>query len=469
MTTKKKKAFKMPSSYTIILSIIILIAILTHFIPAVTSATLADVLLAPIDGFKGGISISLFILIVGGFLKVVEKSGALENGIATIVSKTKGKEIMLIPILMFVFSLGGTTYGMAEETLAFYPLVAGTMLACGYDVLTATATILCGVLSGVSGATINPFSIGTAVDALKTSTGVTANQTVIIILGAIIWISSYLISCYFVMSYAKKIQKKPALSYMTEEEKKAGYDQFYNDNILKENPVFTTRQKIILALFGLTFVIMIIGLIPWGSYGITVFEGWSSFLFGVPLGDWYFGELSGWFLLMAIIAGIVNGMNEKEIASTIVKGAGELIGVAMIVGLSKGVSVLMANTGFDVYLLEVGTQALQGMSGTVYAIMSYLFYSLFSFLIPSTSGLAAATIPTMGGLSVSLGFSPEAMIITFVGSHFIVGVLPTSGTVMSSLSVSKIEYSTWIKFYAKVFACISVVNIVVLTIATLIL
>lgn len=214
---------------------------------------------------------------------------------------------------------------------------------------------------------------------------------------------------------------------------------------------------------------MIIGLIPWSSYGIKIFEGWSSFLFGVPLGDWYFGELSGWFLLMAIIAGIVNRMNEKEIANSIVKGAGELIGVAMIVGLSKGVSVLMANTGFDTYLLEVGTHALQGMSGAIYAIMSYLFYNLFSFLIPSTSGLASATIPTMGGLSVSLGFSPEVMIITFVGSHFIVGILPTSGTVMSSLGVSKIEYSTWIKFYGKVFACISLINIIVLTIATIIL
>lgn len=469
MSEKKVKTLKMPSSYTIILGIIIFIAVLTHFIPSVTSAKISDVLLAPIDGFKGGVSISLFILIIGGFLKVVEKSGALETGIAKVVSKTKGKEIILIPVLMFIFSLGGTTYGMAEETLAFYPLVVGTLLACGYDVLTGTATILCGVLSGVSGATINPFSIGTAVDALQTGAGVEANQTIVIILGALIWLSSYAVSCFFVMRYAKRVQHRPELSYMTEEEKLAGKEQFYNEKLLGEEIRFTGKMKITLALFGFSFVIMIIALIPWESYGITVFAGWSSFLTGVSLGDWYFNELSAWFLLMAIIVGLINGMKEKEIANSIVKGAGELIGVALIVGLSKGVSVLMSNTGFDVYLLEVGTNAMNGMPPALFAVMSYAFYNLFSVLIPSTSGLASATIPTMGGLSASLGFAPEVMISTFVGAHFIVGVIPTSGTVMSSLSVSKIEYGTWLKFYGKIFAVITIINLVLVTVATSIL
>lgn len=465
----KTKTLKMPSSYTIILGIIIFIAILTWIIPSVTSAGISDILLAPIDGFKGSVAIILFILIIGGFLKVVEKSGALEAGIAKVVSKTKGKEIILIPILMFIFSLGGTTYGMAEETLAFYPLVVGTMLACGYDVLTGTATILCGVLSGVSGATINPFSIGTAVDALKTGAEVDANQTIVIILGALVWLSSYAISCFFTMRYAKRVQKKPELSCMTEEEKIAGKEQFYNENLNAGEVKFTTKQKITLILFGISFLIMIISLIPWTTYGITIFDGWSSFLTGASLGDWYFSELSAWFLLMAIIVGLINGMKEKEIANAIVKGAGELMGVALIVGLSKGVSVLMSSTGFDVYLLEVGTNAMQGMPSALYAVMSYAFYNLFSVLIPSTSGLAAATIPTMGGLSASLGFAPEVMISTYVGAHFIVGVIPTSGTVMSSLSVSKIEYGTWLKFYGKIFAVITVVNLVLFTIATSIL
>lgn len=352
MSGKKVKSIKMPSAYVIIYAVIILVGIWTHFVGGdVVPATLADILLAPITGFKEGVSIILFILLIGGFLKVIEKSGALEQGIAKVVSKTKGREIMLIPILMFLISLGGSTYGMAEETLALYPIVVATLLACGYDVITGTATILCGVLSGVSGATINPFSIGTAVDSLQNGPGISVNQGLVIALGAIIWLSSYAISCFFVMRYAKQVQKHPERTVMTPEETQ----EVAREDLDLSNVVLSGRIKATLIIFGFSFLVMILSLIPWSDYGIHIFEGWSEFLYGAPLGSWYFNELSSWFLVMSVVVGIINKMPQKELVNTIIKGAGEVVGVAMIVGLSKGVSVVMSSTGLDMYLLEAGT------------------------------------------------------------------------------------------------------------------
>lgn len=471
MENAKKTGFKLPSSYTIILMIIVIIAIMTHFVSGVTPARLSDIVNAPVQGFVKGVSVILFILVIGGYLKIINDTGILETGIAKIVRKAKGKEIYLIPILMFLFSLGGTTYGMAEETLAFYPLVIATMLACGFDVITGVATILLGMFCGVSGSTINPFSIGTAVDALKTATGIEANQAVILIIGSIIWLSSVTMSSIFVMNYAKKVKKDKRFSILSEEETRAGEAKFANkDGSMEEVSLnYTGKMKLTLGLFAFSFVVMIMALIPWEDYGITFFNGWTSFLTGLPFGEWYYNDLSVWFIIMAVIIGKINGLTEKIVIKTFIKGAGELVSVAMIVGFSKGISVIMSNTGLDAFLLQAGTSALSGVPTGLFSGISYAIYTGLTMLIPSTSGLASASIPTFGALTSSLGFAPEVMISIYIGSHFIVGMVPTAGVVMSALSMSKIEFPTWVKFYGKLYIMITIVNIVVLSAAMTIL
>lgn len=460
MKQVEKRSFKLPSSYVIIFSIIVLIGIITHFIAGIKPASFSDVLLAPISGFSKGISIILFILIIGGFIKIVNSTKSLENGVSIIVKKMNGKEILLIPLVMFIISLGGTTYGMSDETIALYPIIIGTFLLCGYDVLTGTATILCGVISGVSGSTINPFSVGAAVDALQSSSGIKINQALIILIGCFVWLSSYAISVFYVMRYAKKVQKKPELSLMTEEEKKEGIKEFSNPDLLDKVPVFDLKAKLTLSLFGLSFLIMIIALVPWKDYGVMIFEGWTKFLTGKSFGQWGFSDLSLWFLIMAIVIGKINHMKEKQIISTFMSGAGDMVGVAFILGISRGVAVIMSATGFDKYLLSSGMHALSGVSKSAFAIVAYVLYTGFTFLIPSTSGLAAASIPTLGGLAHSLGFAPEVMISIYIGAHFIVGLIPTSGTVMGSLSMARLEYTTWIKLYGKIYATIAIVNLI---------
>ena len=191
----KKKGFKLPTAYSILLIITVVIAIITQFIPGVKPARFSDVIMAPINGLKDAIDISLYVLLMGGFLGVVTKTGALDAGIGAVVKKLNGKELLLIPILMFIFSLGGTSYGMSEETLAFYALVTATMMAAGFDSLTAVATIALGAGSGVLGSTVNPFLVSTSIDSLK-GVGIATNQAVVIGIGVALWLSSLLISIF---------------------------------------------------------------------------------------------------------------------------------------------------------------------------------------------------------------------------------------------------------------------------------
>jgi len=270
------------------------------------------------------------------------------------------------------------------------------------------------------------------------------------------------ISCIYTVKYALKVKKNPAASVMSDGEKQIAIDAFAKETLKEEDMVLTPSMKRTLYLFAFSFVIMIVALVPWQDYGINIFQGWSSFLTDKPFGKWYFNELDVWFLLMAIVAGKLNGLTEKKIMRLMVLGAGDLMGAALITGVSRGVSVIMGSTGFNTYLLQVGTNALSGVNASMFSTISYLLYSGFTFLIVSTSGLASATIPTMGALAHSLGFAPELMITTYIAAHHIVGVIPTSGTVMSALGVSKIEYPTWVKFYGKLYLMVSIFNIIVI-------
>ena len=456
-----KKKFTMPTSYVIIFGVIVLIAILTWFIPDITHATLGMTLMAPIEGFQNGVSVILFIFIIGGYLRIVNETRALEIGIGRIVKRMNGKEVLLIPIIMFIISLGGTSYGLSDEALAIYPLLISTMLACGFDSVTATATILCGIISGVSGSTINPFATSVAIAALR-DVGIEPNQAIVLGMGTLVWLSSFAISCIYTVRYALKVKKNSANSVLTSAEKELALKSFGKSDAKNQEIEFTSRMRRTLMLFAFSFVVMIVALIPWADYGIHIFEGWSSFLTGTPFGEWYFSELCIWFLILSFVIGYLNGFKEKQIIGLIVAGAGDLLGAALIVGLSRGVSAIMSNTGFDMYLLNAGTNALQGVPSGLFSTLSYIFYSGFTFLIVSTSGLASATIPTMGSLAKSLGFAPELMITIYIAAHHIVGVIPTSGTVMSALNVSKIEYTSWIKFYGKLFLIISIVNMVLI-------
>ncbi|MEG0994482.1 MAG: YfcC family protein [Bacilli bacterium] len=469
-TVKPKKKFKfvMPSAYTVLLILILLVSLATILIPDVKNASLADIVMSPINGFVDAIDVAIFVIIIGGFLGVVAKTEALSAGIAKVVKKLKGKEMVMIPVLMFIFSLGGTTYGMAEETIAFYVLIVGTMMFAGFDSLTGAAIILLGAGVGVLGSTINPFAIGAAVDALPK--GIEVNQTIIIVLGTILWITSYLIATAFVLEYAKRVKKRKEESLLSEIETKNAEKTFLKKGKDTEAPELTGKRKVVLGIFALGFVIMILSLLPWADFGITIFDKSTAWLFGIPFGQWYFLELASWFVLLAIIIGIVYRLKEKEIADSFIDGANDMIGVALVIAVSRGISVIMATTGLGDYILTNAARALKGVNTILFSGLSYVLYLGLSFLIPSTSGLAGASMPIMGGLANALKLSPEVMIMIFCSACGVVNlVTPTSAVVMGGLAVSRIEFSTWIKFVWKVLLALIVTNIAILSIAMMVL
>lgn len=492
MTETAKKKRGMPSSFTILLALLAIVAVITVIVSGtsggeVTAARLSDFCTAPVKGFADALPVCLFVMILGGFLGMMTETGALDNGIAVLVQKLKGNEIMLIPVLMLIFSLGGTTYGMCEETVPFYALLAATMMAAGFDPMVGAATVLLGAGCGCLGSTVNPFAVGAAVDAL-TGVGIEVNQSIIIGLGAVLWIVTTAMSIVFVMNYAKKVKADKGSTILSMQELKDAEEAHGKaaSEVHKEVKL-TGRQKGVLIAFAFTFVVMIVGFIPladlnegvanffdagavYDADGNAVVQGWSALITGLPIGQWYFDEASTWFFLMAVLIGIIGGLSEKQIVNTFITGAADMMSVVLVIALARGISVLMANTGLDVFVLDAAANALAGLSGVIFAPMSFLVYFGLSFLIPSTSGMATVSMPIMGPLAVKLGFSPEVMVMIFSAAIGVVNLFtPTSGAIMGGLALAKIEWTTWLKFALKLIVALSVVCAVILTVACVLL
>lgn len=487
MTETAKKKRGMPSSFTILLLLLAIVAVITVVISgtsggAVTAARPSDFFTAPVKGFADALPVCLFVMILGGFLGMMTETGALDNGIAVLVKKLHGREIMLVPVLMLIFSLGGTTYGMCEETVPFYALLAATMMAAGFDPLVGAATVLLGAGCGCLGSTVNPFAVGAAVDAL-TGVGIEVNQTIIIGLGLVLWAVTTLISIAFVMNYAKKVKADKGSTILSMQELKDAEEAHGAAAAeVTKDVKLTGRQKAVLGIFTFTFAVMIVGFIPladlnagvagffdngvYDAEGNVITQAWSAVITGLPIGQWYFDEASTWFFVMAIVIGIVGGLSEKKIVDTFITGAADMMSVVLIIALARGISVLMAATGLDVYVLDAAANALAGLSGVIFAPMSFLVYFGLSFLIPSTSGMATVSMPIMGPLAAELGFAPEVMVMIFSAAIGVVNLFtPTSGAIMGGLALAKVEWTTWLKFALKLIVVLSIVCAVILTIA----
>ena len=479
MAKAKKKAKQMLSSFSIIMILIFGLGILSHLLPnakfvgdtivngsGTVGATLSQVLMAPIQGFENAIDVSIFIMMLGGMLAVINKTGALETGIKVLVHKLKGKEIWLIPILMTVFSVCGTTYGMLEETVGFYVLLSATMMAAGMDPLVGSAVILLGAGSGCLGSTINPFATGVALSALPKE--ITADNGFVILIATFIWLTTLIVSILFVMNYAKKVQKDKGSTFLSLREQKnaeKAYGRFEDD---KKEVKLSTTQKITLILFGLTFLVMIIGFIPWGKFNVTIFDKFTGWLTGSSLGNWWFYEAALWFLIMSIIIAIVNKLGEKGFVDAFVDGADDMIGVILVIAIARGASVLMAETHLDNYIIFNAADFLRKLPELAFVPLNYLLHVVLSFIVPSSSGLATLSTPIIAPLAAELGYSVEVSIMTMVAANGLVNLIsPTCGAIMGGLALAKVEYSTWFKWAIKLVIVIGLLNMFVLSLFSL--
>ena len=493
VNAKKKRNFSL-SAFTIIILMIYLLGIISHLLPeaqfvgehlvdgsGVIGATLSQTLMAPVygfvgaDGIDGAIQICFFVLILGAFLKMVNSTNAIEDGIKVLIKKLHGKELILIPVLMIIFSIGGTTYGMLEETVGFYALLAVAMVAAGMDTIVSSAVVLLGAGSGVLGSTINPFAVGAAVDAASKvlPEGYVVNQGIIIGLGTVLWLTTLGISIFFVMRYAKKVIAKKGSTFLSLQEQK-DMNLTYADTDKKEKVTkLTGKQKLTLILFGLTFVVMIIGFIPWEDLAPGVFGFFSKFtgkITGEPLGYWYFNEASLWFLIMTIVIGIVNGYRESKIVDIFIDGADDMVGVILVIAVARGASILMQQTHLDNYIIFNASNALQNVPKAVFAPLNYILHLGLSVLVPSSSGLATLSSPIMAPLAYQIGYNVEVTLMEMVAANGLVNLFtPTCGAIMGGLALAKVQYTTWLKWVAKVIVTIVIVNIIILTIAMIIL
>ena len=434
----------------------------------VEGAELYQVLMAPILGFEDAIDVCIFVMILGGFLAVMAKTKALETGIKILVKKMHGKEYLLIAVLMLIFSVMGTTYGFLEESVGFYVLIAATMFAAGLDPLVGVATILLGAGAGVLGSTINPFATGVAVSAMKDA-GIEFNQGTIILIATVLWLTTLAISMFFVIRYAKKVQRDKGSTFLSLREQAAAekrYSKFLQakDDTLK----LTGKQIASLIVFALTFVVMIIGFIPWGDFGITFFDEWTGWLTGASLGNWWFYEAALWFLLASILIAIINREGEHGFIDTFIDGADDMIGVVLVIAVARGASVLMAETAMDNYIVVNAAAGLASLPEMAFVPLNYLLHVVLSVLVPSSSGLATLSTPIIAPVAANLGYSTNVAAMTIVAANGLVNLItPTCGAIMAGLALAKVDYATWFKWGIRVVACIAIVNIIVLCLFSL--
>ncbi|MHC0025653.1 YfcC family protein [Enterobacter vonholyi] len=389
--------FKFPSAYTILFFLIAVVAALSWVVPAgqyqmamnetlgkevpiagtyahvaAHPQGLVSVLMAPIAGLydpvsgqAGAIDVALFILIIGGFLGIVTKTGAIDAGIERVTTRLRGREEWMIPILMALFAAGGTIYGMAEESLPFYTLLVPVMLAARFDPVVAASTVLLGAGIGTLGSTINPFA-----------TVIAANA--------------------------------------------AGIP-------------FTNGIALRVAVLG-----------------------------------WWMAEISAVFLASAIIVGLIARMSEEELTSTFINGARDLLGVALIIGIARGIVVIMDKGMITHTILHSAEGLVSGLSTVAFINVMYWLEVVLSFLVPSSSGLAVLTMPIMAPLADFANVNRDLVVTAYQSASGIVNlVTPTSAVVMGGLAIARVPYVRYLKWVAPLLAILTVVIMVALSLGAL--
>jgi len=463
---------KIPSVYTILFLLTVLVAALTWVVPAgqydmannellgklvpvsgsyhqVESSPqgIKDILFAPIKGFYDpatnqarAVDVALFVLIIGGFFGVVNKTKAIESGIFQITEKLKGREIWMIPTLMGLFAIGGTTFGMAEETLPFYTLVIPVMIAAGYDSITGVAVVMIGAGIGALGSTINPFATIIASNAAQVS------FTDGLVLRIIILILGWLLCVAYVMRYAKKIKTNPELSLVSHD-KLANEQYFLHNSTTIADKSLSAQQKRVLTVLLLVFIVMVIG---------------------VSYGDWWMAEISALFIGATILTGVVGKMNEQTLTSCFIDGAKELLGVAFIITLARGLVVVMDEGNITHTFLFYAESFLSDLSPVLFINAIYWVESFLSLLIPSSSGLAVLSMPVLAPLADFSNVPRELVVTAFQAASGLPNlVTPTSAIVMGGLALGRVSYSLWLKFIVPLLVMIFILVTVVLSVGVI--
>ena len=474
-SSKGIKQFKVPHVYAIIFALMVIFAVLTWIVPSGSyqrqevngrEVTVAgtyeqsektyideetgdevdlrqgvfDVLQAPTRGIQEAIEVVAFILIVGGSFQVITKTGAITSGMGRVVRRFKNKDILIIPIAMVLFALGGTSFGMAEETLPFFAIFMPIMMAMGCDSMTAFMVVFVGARTGYIASTINPFNVLIAQGIL----GIQGNPQ--LWLRMIAWVVLTAVAITWVVLYARRVKKNPESSITFEDDIAKKVEFAADESALDAE--FTGRQKGVLAVFIAGMCLIIWGLVTQG---------------------WYMNEISAVFLAMGLLAGVIAGFSQDVIAQEFVAGIADFAFSAIVVGLARGILVIASDGMIIDTILNALATGLGGIPAVLFTTLLYAVENLLAILVPSSSGLAALTAPIFGRLTELMGLNPEAAVWALsMGSATMSLICPTSAILVAGLGVCKIKLGQWWKTVWKFFLVVSLVNIVFVAISGLI-
>lgn len=391
---------------------------------------------APVKGIIEAADIIFLVLIIGGLIGVINITGAFESGILWLTRVLKGKEYLLIIFTTFIMALGGTTFGLGEETLAFFPILIPVFIAAKYDALVGVACIFLGSQVGVMCSTTNPFAVIIASDAagVNWTTGLTGRMIVFLI--------CVTISILFILYYAGKLKRSPENSLIYDQRHEMA--NLFGTSEVNSIPKLNLKLRLILFVFTLSFIVMI---------------------YGVSQLDWWFIEMSAVFLCAAILIGLIARINELKFVNAFAKGAGELLGVAFIIGIARGISILMADGLISDTVLFYASSFTTGMEKGVFVNSLFIIYNGLTFFIPSTSGMAVLTMPIMSPLAETVNIGREIIVNAYLYGNGLFNIINPTGLILASLGIVKIGYDKWLKFIWPLLLIFAVILGIVLTIS----
>ncbi len=478
----KKKWFRIPPSIVIIIFILLFVIFLSWILQgqSVTSqfgdSGSLEYIVQPIgllsigniviDGFADASGIIFYLFTLGWFLNILLESGTLEEGVKALIRGTKNREIILVPLMFLLFAFGGTAFGLQEETLGLFIIIIPFFILAGFDNVTGLLVVLLGTTTGLAASVVDPFSVASAYDAIPDTVG-SGSYTLGdgILFRALMFVIFVTIGTVFVTTYAYRVKKNPnkSLTFSNYEENvKWANDNMKSDEIHSSTIDRKSRNGLI--VFVITFIVMFLFLIPWASF-FNMDELWSSdpadlpswiswLVAGMaPFGSWGFGELTMLFAISSIILSFgVYKMKTTEVVESFFKGAKDMLAVSILIAIARAIPFALAQSTLDYYIaLSIANQLSDiGQLGWTYSL--FFIFGAFAFFIPSTSGLASATMGIFAG-SANAIFSPEMIdqviistVVVYIAAVGIVNMLtPTQAVVMASAEQSRVPFKTMLK------------------------
>lgn len=392
---------------------------------------IVEIIFAPIKGIYEAIDVILFVLVLGGFIGIFNSLGTLNEGVGYLAYRLKGREGILIIVISTLIALGGTSFGLAEETFAFYPILVPIFLAAGYDLLVPLGVIYVSSAVGTMASTVNPFAVIIASDAVGVdwTLGI-ESRLVLLILGVII-------SVVYLIRYAERVKKNP--------EKSIVYGTPLPGYLATKQPQAVERlglaTKLLLVVFGLSFVVMIIGVSQCG---------------------WWFQEMTALFLIASILVAFLQRMGEEEFIKNFLLGAKDLLGVAFIIGIARGVTFILNDGQVSDTILFYSSNLVQGMSPALFLVVLMVIFAVLTLFISSSSGMAVVTMPIMGGLASIIGVEGQSVVNAYLIGMGLMSFITPTGLILPSLAMVNLNYKQWMRFSMPLVVMLTGLSIIIL-------